>query len=112
MLQKLPVINFEWIKVSFQLNEDFIKYYNEKCDERYFFDSDAQHPEKLYEVQNDLRFLLERMKIEKVEKVVPNLHDKTECVIHMRKIEKALDHGLVLKKVHKVITFNQNARLK
>ena len=43
MLQKLTVNNFEWIKVSFQLSEDFVKYYNEKSDERYFFDIDAQH---------------------------------------------------------------------
>ena len=29
MLQKLPVINFEWIKDTSQFNEDFIKNYNE-----------------------------------------------------------------------------------
>ena len=34
-------------------------------------------------LKNDLSFLLERMKIEKVEKLVANLHDKTECVIHI-----------------------------
>ena len=41
-----------------------------------------------------------------------NLHDKTEYVIHRRKIKQALHHGLVLKKVHRVIKFNQNAWLK
>ena len=35
---------------------------------------------------NDLPFLLERMKIEKVEKLVANLHDKTEYVIHIRNL--------------------------
>ena len=39
------------------------------------------------------------MKIEKVEKLVANLHDKTEYVIHMRNLKQALNHGLVLKKV-------------
>ena len=34
-------------------------------------------------LKNDLSFLLERMKIEKVEKLVANLHDKTEYVIHI-----------------------------
>ena len=57
-------------------------------------------------------FLLERTKIEKVEKLVANLHDKTEYVIHIRNLKQALNHGLVLKKVHRVIKFNQNAWLK
>ena len=52
------------------------------------------------------------MKIEKVEKLVVNLHDKNEYVIHIRNLKQALDHGLVLKKVHRVIKFNQNAWLK
>ena len=56
--------------------------------------------------------LLEKMKIEKFEKLVANLHDKTEYVIHIRNLEQALNHGLVLKKVHRVIKFNQNALLK
>ena len=52
------------------------------------------------------------MKIEKVEKFVVNLHDKTEYVIHIRNLKQALNHRLVLKKVHKEIEFNQNAWLK
>ena len=46
------------------------------------------------------------MKIEKVEKPAANLHDKTEYVIHIRNLKQALNHGLVFKKVHKVIKFN------
>ena len=52
------------------------------------------------------------MKIEKVEKLVANLHDKTEYVIHIRNLKQALNHRLILKKVHRVIKFNQNAWLK
>ena len=54
----------------------------------------------------------ERMKIKKVEKLVANLHDETEYVTHIRNLKQALNHGLVLKKVHRVIKFNQNAWLK
>ena len=36
MLQKLPENSFEWIEDTSQFNEDFIKNYNEECDERYF----------------------------------------------------------------------------
>ena len=52
------------------------------------------------------------MKIEKVEKLVANLHDKSEYVIHIRNLKQALNHRLVLKKVNRVIKFNQNAWLK
>ena len=52
------------------------------------------------------------MKIEKVEILVPNLHDKTKYVIHIRNLKQALNHGLVLKKIHRFIKFNQNAWLK
>ena len=41
-----------------------------------------------------------------------NLHDKTEYVIHIRNLKQALNHGLVLKNVHRVIKFSQNALLK
>ena len=51
------------------------------------------------------------MKIEKVEKLVPNPHDKTEYVIHIRNLKQSLNNGLVFKKVHRVIKFNQNAWL-
>ena len=112
MPPKLPVNNFEWIEDTSQLNEDFIKNYNEESDEGYFLEVDVQYLEKLHELHNDLPFLPERMKIEKVEKLVANLHDKTEYVIHIRNLKQALNHGLVLKKVHRVIKFNQNAWLK
>ena len=52
------------------------------------------------------------MKIKKVEKLVPNLQDKTEYVIHIRNLKHALNHGLVSKNVYRVIKFNQNAWLK
>ena len=43
------------------------------------------------------------MKVEKVEKLVTNLRDKPDHVIHIRDLKQALNHGLVLKKVHRVI---------
>ena len=52
------------------------------------------------------------MKIAKVEKLLTNLHDETEYDIHIRNLKQALNHGLVLKNVYRVIKFNQNAWLK
>ena len=98
ILEKLPVNNFEWIEYTSQFNEDLIKNYNEESDEGYFIEVDVRCTEILHELHNDLPFLPERTKIEKVEKVLANLHDKTEYVINIRNLKQALNHGLVLKK--------------
>ena len=57
-------------------------------------------------------YLPERINLEKVEKAAANLHDKTEYVIHTRNLKQALNRGLLLKKVYRVIKCNQNAWLK
>ena len=49
------------------------------------------------------------MKIRKVENSATNLNDKTKYVIHVRNLKQALNHGLVLEKIHRVIKFNQNS---
>ena len=89
MSQKLPVNKFEWIEDTSQFNEDFIKNYNKESNEGYFLDIDVQYPEKLNKRHNDLPFLLERMKLEKVKKLVPNLYDETESVIHIKNLKQA-----------------------
>ena len=52
------------------------------------------------------------MEIDKFENLVATLHDKTEYVLHIKNLKQALNHGLVLKKLHRVIKFNQKAWLK
>ena len=56
------------------------------------------------------------MKIGKVKKIVTNLHDKTEYVIHMvthiRNLKRALNHRLIFKKVHWVIKCSQKSLTK
>ena len=53
MSQKLPVKYFEWIKDTSQLNEDFIKNYNEESHEGYFLEVNSQYLEKLNELYNE-----------------------------------------------------------
>ena len=60
----------------------------------------------------DLPFLPERKMLEKVEKLVTNLCDKNEYVIHIRTLKQGLNHGLILNKVHRVIKFNPKDWLK
>ena len=104
MSQKLPVNIFEWTEDASQFNEEFIKNYNQESDEGYFLEVDVQYPEKIYELHNDfLSFLSERKKRKKVKNLVTNWHDKTEYVIHIINLNQALNHGLILKRVHRVI---------
>ena len=84
MSQKLPANNFQRMKDTSQFHEDFMKNDNEKSDEGYFLEVDVQYFEKLLELRNDLSILTERMKNEKFGKLVCNLYDKNEYVIHIR----------------------------
>ena len=103
MSQKLPLNKFEWMKDTCKFSENFIKIYDEECDEGYFVVVNIQYPKKWLQLHNDLSFLPERMKTEKVEKLVTNLHDKTENPIYIRNLKQVLNHGLILKKVQNLI---------
>ena len=91
--------NSEWTKETSQFNESFVKNYNEESDEGCFIEVNVQNPKKLLNLHNHLPVLPERMKIEKVGKLVSNLHNKTEYVIHIRNLKQALNSGLVWKTV-------------
>ena len=52
------------------------------------------------------------MKINKCNKLVCNLYDRNNYFVHIRALKQALNHGLILKKAHRVIQFNQEAWLK
>ena len=104
MLQKLPGNSFEWIEDTSQFNEDFIKNYNEESDEVLF------NILKYY--MNLIMIYHFYLKIEKVKKLVTNLHDKTEFVSHIRNLKQVLNHGLITRIVHRVIKFSQKAWLK
>ena len=57
-------------------------------------------------------FLPKRMKVNKCKKLVCNVYDKKDYVDHIRSLKQALNHGLKIKKIHKVLKFNQRAWLK
>ena len=66
----------------------------------------------MFNLHSDLLFLPERNKIKKCNKLVCNVYDKENYVVHIRALKQALNHGLILKRVHRVIQFNQKAWLK
>ena len=66
----------------------------------------------MFRSHEDLPFLPEGKKLEKVEKLVCSIEEKEKYVVQIRAFKQALNHGLKLKKVHRVIQFNQRAWLK
>ena len=112
MSKILPVNGFKWENDPSKFNENFIKNYNENSDVGYFLEVDIEYPKQLWSSHKDLPFLPEGRKLEKVEKLVCSIEDKEKYVILIRALKQALNHGLVLKDVHRVIKFNQEACLK
>ena len=112
MSQKLPVDDFRSKKHMLKFNEDFINNYGEDSDKGYILEIDVNYPKNLDGFHEDLPFLPERMKIGKCSKLACNLYDKKNYVVHIRSLKQALNHGLILKKFHRVIQFNQEAWLR
>ena len=93
-----------------KLDEKFTKICDEDSNKGYILELDVQYPKDLHNLHSDLPFLSERMKIKNYNKIVCNLYDK-KYVVHIRAPKEALNHGLILKKVHRVIQFNREAWL-
>ena len=103
-----------WVKQEelSKFNEDFIKNYDENSNKGYFLEADIDYLKELFDLHKDLPFLPESKKVNKVEKIICDIEDKKKYVIHIRALKQALNHGLRLEKVHRIIQFKQKAWLK
>ena len=112
MTEKLPVRGFRWMDDISKIDEDFVKVYNKNDNKGYILDVDVDYPNKLQNLHSDLPFLPERMVINNTKKLVCNLNYKKNYIVHINVLKQALCHGLKLRKVHRVIEFDQEAWLK
>ena len=108
MSQPLPTGGFTWVDVK---PDNISKLVNAK-DKGYLLEIDIFYPRELHDYHNDLPFMCQRMKINGVEKLIPNLYYKKRYVIHIRALEQALNHGLVLEHIHRAIKFKHSAWMK
>ena len=89
MSKKLPVNSFKWLDTSEtsnkinEMNEDFIKNYDENNDKGYILEVNVKYPKRLHELHSDLPFLSERMEVNKCKKLVCNLFIKKKYVAHI-----------------------------
>ena len=77
-----PVDGFEWRKDEVPFDVKSIKNYGKDSDKGYILD--VNYPKELHELHSDMLFLLETVKIEKCQKLLCNLYDKENYVIHIR----------------------------
>ena len=96
MCKKLPVDDFEWVDDLSICTKDFIKNYDEEDDIGYLFVVDVEYPKNLHKPHSDLPFLPERIKIDKCTKLVCNMYDKENYLVHVLALKQALNHGLKL----------------
>ena len=112
MSKKHPVDGFKWVDDLSMFTEDFIKSYDEEGDVGYLLVVDIEYPKTLRMLHSDLPFLPDRMKVNKVKKLVCNVTDKENYSVHIVVLQQALNHGLKLIRVHSIISFRQEAWLK
>ena len=98
-----PSLWFKWVDIQIDEISELAKLKNKG----YLLEVDVSYPRSLNDSHNDLPFMCEKMVMGRVEKLVPNLRDKKNYVIHIRALNQALKHGLVLERIHRAIEFNQ-----
>ena len=108
MSQLLPTSKFKWVEIDLDQISDLTA----SKIKGYLLEVDVRYPTELHNSHNDLPFMCDKMKINKVEKLVLNLRDKKNYVIHIRALDQVLRHGLVLERIYRAIEFNQTDWMK
>ena len=106
MSEKLPTHGFKWL-TSGEMEKLFKNQVVQVWEKiPCILEVDLQYPEELHDLHNDYPFCPERVKCDNgVEKLIPNLRDKTKYVIHYKNLIQCLKAGMKLKKIHRGIKF-------
>ena len=131
MSQYLPTGNFKWLTKE-QINKTNLANYSEEHDEGLLLEVDLDYPQELHDLHNDFPLAPEKLKVNKnmlseycqkisekfnissgqVHKLITMLGKKEKYALHYRNLQLYLSLGLKLKKVHRVLQFNQSPWLK
>ena len=113
MSEKLPIHSFKWLS-SGEMEKLFYNrvvqiWEKTPC----ILEVDLEYPENLHDLHNDYPFCPERVECKnRVEKLIPNLRNKTKYVIHYKNLIQCLKAGLKLKKIHRGIKFIESEWMK
>ena len=106
MTQKLPTHGFKWIDVD---KTSVLKLLEKKdTNQGYIFEVDLDYPKSLWKSHNDYPLAPERIKIDKVDKLICSFLPKKYYVLHYKNLKQYLKEGMILKKVHRGLKFYQS----
>ena len=106
MSQKLPTHGFKWINVD---KSSVLKILEKKdTNQGFIFEVDLDYLKSLWKSHNDYPLAPEKMKIDKVEKLICSFLPKKNYVLHYKNLKQYLEEGMILKKVHRGIKFKQS----
>lgn len=103
MSKPLPTHGFKWMS-----DEELEDWEEIPC----CLEVDLDYPRDLHDLHNDYPLAPERLKVNKVYKLIPNLYNKTKYVIHHESLKQYIKLGLRLKKIHRRIKFEESEWLK
>ena len=129
MSEYLPYGRFEWLK---NVDEFDVNLISEKSEIGYFLEVDLKYPDELHELHNDYPLAPEKLavssdmlskyckeiadkyeiKVGDIKKLIPNLSNKTEYVLHYRSLQLYLSLGMKLAEIHSVLEFKQSDWMK
>ena len=113
MSQKLPIHSFEWMtdkEIKNLFKVQVVQFWERTpC----ILEVDLTYPEELHDLHNDYPLCPERVECDKgVKKLIPNLRDKNNYVVHYKTLMQYLSLGMELKKIHRGIKFIEDDFLK
>ena len=131
MSQYLPTGNFKWLSQK-QIEKTNLGKYTENSKKGLILEVDLEYPQELHDLHNDYPLGPEKVKVAKdmlsdyckkiadkfkissglVHKLIPTLNDKEKYILHYRNLQSYLSLGLKLKKIHRVLEFDQSPWLK
>ena len=113
MFKKLPIHSFKWL-TSGEMEKLFDNRVVQVWEKTpCILEVDLEYPENLHDLHNDYPFCPERVECKNgVEKLIPNLRNKTKYVIHYKNLIQCLKAGLKLKKIHRGIKFIESEWMK
>ena len=129
MSQYLPTGNFNWVDTA-TFSMETIMNISKESDKGYIFEYDVEIPEDKHDYFNDypvcpesyvgeysptMMNIMQKYDISQsndVEKLIPNLYNKTKYVSHYRNLQLYVQLGVKVTKIHRVLSFDQSDYLK
>ena len=102
MSKQLPRSGLEWMT-----DDELDDWEHLSC----ILEVDLEYPEHIYDLHNYYHLASERVKIGDVEKLIPNLNNKTNYVMHYETLKLYKSLGLEITKIHRGIKFEESAWL-